>query len=407
MNILSSNTEILKRSSPAKLSKRFVCCVIDMILVALLAEITFLGIFQFTKNTSAYKEAEQTVADEIAYYEKLTEETHIVEYVDGSRVSTDVTVLKNLYRAICLSYEVFGNNQQADFKFDSDHDVMINGVHSLENDNVAYFYTKYLKENPNVNVEADDSLFDVYKRAFGDDATFMFSFNRDVSELPVLNTQVAYYLFHYLFIDDSDSVGQTGATYYQSYYRGYSNMLEEAETLILKSEPYYSSHYQSYKEAYSAQARYSNISLVLSVFVSCFIVLLVPKYLFKNERTVGYKLFGLGVIRTDGEDNPWYVPLIKTIFECVGFIPIVIILYLFPPFNAGYEAMFMPITPDSKLSLALAVVIIAIISGIVNAVGLFTYKRQNLINLIFGDVVVDVHYIDEGERDETNSGRSY
>ena len=366
-----------------------------------------MGIFQFTKNTSAYKEAEQTVADEIAYYEKLTEETHIVEYVDGSRVSTDVTVLKNLYRAICLSYEVFGNNQQADFKFDSDHDVMINGVHSLENDNVAYFYTKYLKENPNVNVEADDSLFDVYKRAFGDDATFMFSFNRDVSELPVLNTQVAYYLFHYLFIDDSDSVGQTGATYYQSYYRGYSNMLEEAETLILKSEPYYSSHYQSYKEAYSAQARYSNISLVLSVFVSCFIVLLVPKYLFKNERTVGYKLFGLGVIRTDGEDNPWYVPLIKTIFECVGFIPIVIILYLFPPFNAGYEAMFMPITPDSKLSLALAVVIIAIISGIVNAVGLFTYKRQNLINLIFGDVVVDVHYIDEGERDETNSGRSY
>ena len=407
MNILSSNTEILKRSSPAKLSKRFVCCVIDMILVALLAEITFLGIFQFTKNTSAYKEAEQTVADEIAYYEKLTEETHIVEYVDGSRVSTDVTVLKNLYRAICLSYEVFGNNQQADFKFDSAHDVMINGVHSLENDNVAYFYTKYLKENPNVNVEADDSLFDVYKRAFGDDATFMFSFNRDVSELPVLNTQVAYYLFHYLFIDDSDSVGQTGATYYQSYYRGYSNMLEEAETLILKSEPYYSSHYQSYKEAYSAQARYSNISLVLAIFVSCFIVLLVPKYLFKNERTVGYKLFGLGVIRTDGEDNPWYVPLIKTIFECVGFIPIVIILYLFPPFNAGYEAMFMPITPDSKLSLALAVVIIAIISGIVNAVGLFTYKRQNLINLIFGDVVVDVHYVDEGERDEPNHGRSY
>lgn len=378
-----------------------------MILVALLAEVIFLGVFQFTKNSSAYKEAEQTVDDEIAYYEKLTEETHIVEYVDGSRVSTDVTVLKNLYRAICLSYEVFGNNQQADFEFDSDHDVMINGVHSLETDNVAYFYTKYLKENPNVSIEAEDSLFDIYKRAFGDDATFMFSFNRDVSDLPVLNTQVAYYLFHYLFINDSDSVGQTGATYYQSYYRGYSNMLEEAETLILKSEPYYSTHYQSYKEAYSAQARYSNISLVLSVFVSCLIVLLVPKYLFKNERTVGYKLFGLGVIRTDGEDNPWYVPLIKTIFECVGFIPIVIILYLFPPFNGGYEAMFMPITPDSKLSLALAVVIIVIISGIVNAVGLFTYKRQNLINLIFGDMVVDVHYIDEGERDETNSGRSY
>ena len=44
---------------------------------------------------------------------------------------------------------------------------------------------------------------------------------------------------------------------------------------------------------------------------------------------------------------------------------------------------------------------------LVNAYGLFTHKRQNLMNMIFGDLVVDVHYIDEGERDETNHGRSY
>ena len=93
-------------------------------------------------NTSAYSAAEATVDEEIAFYEKLTEETHIVEYVDGSRVSADVIVLKNLYRAICLSYEVFGNDQQPDFIFDADHDVTINGTHSVENDNLAYFYMK-------------------------------------------------------------------------------------------------------------------------------------------------------------------------------------------------------------------------------------------------------------------------
>ena len=399
MRIFSSNIDILRRSSPAKLSKRFVCWAIDFILVALVAGVIFSGLFQITQNTSAYNAAKDKVGDEIAYYEQLTKDTHIVEYVDGARVTSDVIVLKNIYRAISLSYEIFGNSQQPDFVFDENHDVVKNGIHSLENDNIAYFYTQYLKNNPSNEIEADDDLFEIYKKAFGDDATFMFSFNRELSEMPVLNTQVAYYLFHYLFIDSSDTVGQTGATYYRSYYNAYANMLEEAETLIIKSEPYYSTHYADYKNAYSTEARYTNITLVLSIFIACFIVTLIPKYLFKNEKTIGYKLFGLGVIRTDGEENAWYVPLLKTFIDCFGFIPVAFILYLFPPFNGGYEAMFMPVSTDCSISLAMVILTVVIIAGIVNAFSLFTYKRQNLFNLIFNDVVVDVNYIDEGESD--------
>ena len=367
--------------------------------MALIAGVIFAGLFSITQNTSAYNAAKDKVGDEIAYYEQLTKDTHIVEYVDGARVTSDVIVLKNIYRAIGLSYEIFGNAQQPDFVFDENHDVVRNGVHSLENDNVAYFYTQYLKNNPSIEIEADDDLFEIYKKAFGDDATFMFSFNRELSEMPVLNTQVAYYLFHYLFIDSSDSIGQTGATYYQSYYNAYANMLEEAEMLVLKSEPYFSTHYRDYKEAYCAEARYTNITLIISIFIACFLVLLVPKYLFKDEKTLGYKLLGLGVIRTDGEANACYVPLIKTLIECIGFIPVSFILYLFPPFEGGYEAMFTPVSTECNISLAMVILAVVILGGIVNAFALFTAKRQNLVNLIFNDVVVDVHYIDEGERD--------
>jgi len=373
-----------------------------MILVALLAELLFMGAFRIVQSTERNRVAEKIISDEIAYYEQLTEETHIVEYVDGNRVATDVVVLKNLYRAICLSYEIFGSEQQPDFRFDAGHDVTINGTHSLENDNIAYFYIRYLKANPDMNIEASDDVFEIYQKAFGNDAAFMFSFNRDVSPMPVLNTQVAYYLFHYLFINASDSIGQTGATYYDAYYNAYATMLEEAEMLILQSEPYYSTHYANYKQAYCAEARYTNIALILSIFVSCIIVLLIPKYLFKDEKTVGYKLFGLGVIGTDGRANQWYVPLIKTILACVGAIPVAFVLYMFPPFNGGFEAMFVPVAVDSKISLALIILVITVIGGIVNAVGLFTYRRQNLWNLIFGDIVVDSHYIDEGGRDETD-----
>ncbi len=388
------------------MSRRFVAGVIDMILVALLAGLIFSVAFGFTARSGGYKNAEATVQDEIAYYERFTEDTHVVEYVDGSRATSDVLVLKNVYRAICLSYEVFGNEQQKDFVIDPSHPVRVNGVHSAENDNVAYFYTRYLRDNSDLGIRADKDIFEIYRAAFGEDASFMFSFDKEISEIPVLNTQVAYYIFHYLFIDEGDSIGQTGATYYRSYYNAYSYMLEDAEQLIISSEPYNSTHYMSYKSALTAQARYTNITLLLSLFAACFAVLLIPRYAFGDGRTVGYKLLGLGVIRVGGERVEWYNPLIKTAVCSVGAIPLTFILYMFPPFNGSYEAMFMPVTVDGGFSLGLLVLIMTLLWGIVNAFGLFTQKRQNLLNLIFDDTVVDPRYPEEDD-DGKNHGRSY
>ena len=101
MKIFESNIEILKRSSPAKMRKRFVSCVIDMLIVIFLASCLFLGLFGITKNSAGYKDSMSIVESEIKYYEKLTEETHVVEYVNGQRVSTELVVYKNLCRAIC------------------------------------------------------------------------------------------------------------------------------------------------------------------------------------------------------------------------------------------------------------------------------------------------------------------
>lgn len=407
MKLFESNIDTLRRSAPARTGRRFVCWVTDMLLVALLAELLFMTALPITQNSGRYQAAEKAVAEEIAYYEQMTAQSHIVEYVDGQRVDTDVVVLKNLYRAICLSYEVYGNAQSPDFCITPGHDVTINGTHSPENDNVAYFYTYYLRENPHIASPAGGDLFEIYRRAFGEDAAFFFTYNREVSPLPVLNTQVAYYLFHFLFIDETDSIGQTGATYYRAYHSAYTNMLEEAEMLLLQSEPYYSTHYLCYRQAYCAQARYTNFTLVLAIFVSCFAVLLIPKCLFRDERTVGYRLFGLGVIGIDGQPNRWYVPLLKTLISCFGAIPLAFILYLFPPFGGRFEAMFVPVNPDSRLSLGLVILVITVLGGLANAVGLFTGRRQNLWNLIFGDLVVDTHDTEGDPQEQTGHGRPY
>ena len=406
MKLFKSRVDTLRASAPAKTSTRFIAGVIDIVLVALLAGLIFSGAFRITSRSERYEEADAAIRDEIAYYERLTEQTHVVEYVDGRRATSDVVVLKNVYRAICLSYDVFGNSQQKDFVIDASHPVRVNGTHSAENDNVAYFYTRYLRDNPDLGIRADKDIFEIYRSAFGQDASFMFSFDRDRSEIPVLNTQVAYYIFHYLFVDDSDSIGETGETYYRSYYSAYSYMLEEAEQLIIASEPYNSTHYASYKAALTVQARYTNIALLISIFIACFAVLLIPRYIFGDGRTPGYLILGLGVIGADGERVAWYNPLIRTAAYAVGAIPITVILYMFPPFNGSFECMFMPVTVDGGFSLGHLVLITVLLWGVVNAVGLFTQKRQNLLNLIFNDLVVDPRY--PGDEDgSTNHGRSY
>ena len=389
------------------MSKRFVCCVIDMLLVAILAELVFMGAINITYQSSAYKEAVATIDEEIEYYESLTERTHLVEYVEGHRVDSEVIVRKNICRAICLSYKLFGNSQQPEFVFDEGHEVMREGIHSPENDNVAYFYTKYLKQEDAIDIDSDEDIFDIYKRAFGDNAGLIFTFNKEVSEIPVLNTQVAYYLFHYLYIDAEDTIGKKGADYYQVYSQAYSYMLDEAESLVIYSEPYFSTRYLDYREAYSAQARYVNITLVISVVISAFIVLLIPRLLFKDGRTVGYRIMGLGIIGRDGEQSPWYVSLIKSVLASVGAIPMAFLLYLFPPFNGGYEAMFVPTSVGSKLSLGLVILVITALVGIVTSVGLFTAKKQTLVNLIFCETVVDTHRIDTGKSPTELQGREY
>lgn len=411
MNLFSSNIEILKRSAPAKMGRRFLAGVVDMLLVVFVAALIFAGIFAITRNTSGYKAATATVNSEIEYYEELTREARVVEYIEGVRVSTDAVVYQNVIRALYNSYTVKGNQYIKNFEkmYEKYNQDEINKILSKP-DNVTYFYSDYIFSKNITDIVSivgktpEAIVVEIYKESFGVDYMPLFE---EYNGLPILKEDAAYYIFHHLFDDTKDVDSDTGSNYYQAFANAYANMLNQAEERLLKSEPYYSEHYLIYKEAYCNQALYTNIGLIISLFISCFIVLLIPKYLFKNERTIGYKLLGLGVLTLDNEENRWYVPLIKTFIEFFGLTTTTIILYLFPPFNGVYDAMFLPISIDSGISLGLIILITAILGVITNTFGLFTHYRQNLINIIFKDKVVDIRFIDEGDRDDKNEGRPY
>ena len=79
-------------------------------------------------------------------------------------------------------------------------------------------------------------------------------------------------------------------------------------------------------------------------------------------------------------------------------------MYMFPPFNGVFDAMMTPFIGEYSLTIIL--LIIAIVGLVINAFMLFTHYRQNLINMIFRDQVVDLHYLDNGDPDDETEGKS-
>lgn len=415
MKLFSSNYEILKRSAPAKMGKRFIAGLIDMLLVILMTVLLFQGVFAIIKNTDSYKETDSVVQYEVSYYNELTKNAYIVEYIDGVRMDEDANSYQNLLRAIYRSYSIRGNQY---FDFGTIYEKGGFSQEKLDEilkgkDNITNFYVNFIPEyDPNGNIitmigtTPEKVVEKVYKNAFGNDFISYFDIY-DGDNLPILKEDAAFFMFHYLFEDESDPNGEKGSSYYQTFINAYTYMLGEAENKILISEPYYSTHYLVWKNALCERSTLTNVWLFVTLFVSCLVVLLLPKYLFKNEKTVGYKLLGLGVINIDNEPNSWYIPLLKFIFECAGMVCSILLIYLFPPFNGVFDTMFLPFDVEGWLSLGWLILFAAIGGGIINSFGLFTHYRQTVINFLFNDKVVDIHFIDQGDRDDKYEGRSY
>jgi len=411
MKFIYKNLDKLSISLPAKPSKRFVACVIDMVIVFFVSIVVFSGIFRIVENTAIYKNEEKIIKEEINYYNNLVKESHIVEFDGNQRIDREVTIMKNLTRSIYSSYVVLGNSQQSNFIIDDEHSVTSNGLSSLENDSIAYFYTQYIQNNDDLSSILDDDpldyLINVYKSTFGSNFDLLFTYNEEIYELPILKTEIAYCIFHYIFVSEVDSVGEEGKTYYDLYFRNYSKMLDNAENLILNSEPYNSVHYKKYFTSYCNQARYINLSLVLSIIITYLMVVLLPKYIFKNERTIGYLLMGLGVINKDKKANCWYIVLIKSLIGCIGFVIVSFMRYLTPPFNGSFDVMYLPISANLNISFSFILLIICLLGFIINVISLFNNNRQNILNIIFNDIVVDINYIDDDNYNYDYQGRPY
>ncbi len=410
--------ELIKRASPAKPGKRFLSFCIDYFIVLLVSFLLFSLGFTIVKTNDSYKREVEIVDREVTYYNEFAEDTGLVELEDGNRVDSIYLIIKNAFRAIYHSYL---NSSVPDFVIDDSElngtitnedgsktiTVSSYGEASLETDTISFFYTKYVVDHSELKIidfkekTAVQYLCELYDYYFEDD---LFIIPADKNSMPIMKPDTASKIYTYFFDEDAEKNStkkyEDGKNLFYSFQISYQNMLNEAENLLVVSEPYFTEHYTIYRDSYEKQGRYVNYTLIISFVVAYLVSVLLPKLLFGDGRTIGRFLMKLGVNSIDEENVPWYVTLINSILGTIGFMSVMLLIFLFPPFNGIYDFMYIPLLTSSRwLSLGLILLVVAISAVAIYISTLFAYNKTSLIDILTRTRVVDLKRIDDDEND--------
>ena len=391
----SSRFAILKRSFPATPGRRFLCFLLDLIILIVLSITIFLPTFNFVMATEAYTKYDNVINEEVAYYKEYTKNSHVLEYNDNNeRYGNDKIIYMYLARAICQSYEVFGTEGEPDFVLNDQ--VQKYGVLNSDNNNLCYFYTTYLStdEHKNyVDMHGKDNVsfyYDEFYNAFAKPSEYfdMGEEKKATYGMPILKNSVA----NKLMKDSYTSSGSMTASLYQEIAEGLEIMFTRAEDFLLNAEPYHSTHYLVYCEAMIKCVNVMNTYLVFTILLSALIVVALPKAIFGNEMTFARRLFGIGAVNEDGEMVKWWVVSIRTTIEVLASIPVMIFMYLLPPFNMELSTLAMPVALGSSFNFALFAIVILVCYALAKVPILFSHGKQSSMDLLTRTYIVDTHF---------------
>ncbi len=161
----------------------------------------------------------------------------------------------------------------------------------------------------------------------------------DVILLGILVVGLAFFLSVFLGYDSHNAALQEAYRVYEEKYGVSFEMTSEAfENMTGEEEALYFKAYEALTADKEAMYHYNmvlNLSLViasLSIFLGYILLECIVPALFGNGQTVGKKIFGIGVMRTDGVKVSAPLMFIRTVlgkFTIETMIPVLIIMMIF------------------------------------------------------------------------------
>ncbi|MBR1581732.1 MAG: hypothetical protein IJ656_01740 [Bacilli bacterium] len=433
--------ELIQRSSPAKPLARFLSYLLEFVMLFVVSYALFYGSFRISVNSNKYKENEQIVKVETDYYNELISKTHLVYFLEDGEGNKDRYLdngpfcFYNISRLLLFSnshdlsgvgwYDEMRLTEQGK-SFNADiveefrsiakekgyKEEQITKESSYVNDDIAYFYTEYVKNNNEDNdiLDPRSHTYEEYYLNELDSKIDYFGYNSyfakssDESLFPyVIEKSVAKTIFK-----SYKNIGTNviNSDEYDSLVNLYNKLQEEAEELVLKSKKYYSEHYTKYISSYNSLGKTLDFDIFIGFVIGFILLTVIPLVIFNNGINFSRKIIRLAVIRNDQEKPRIYQTILRCLFEGIFLFPITFLFTLLPPFNANSAPFGITLFSIGSLNINLIIIYIFIaVLGVINFVPcLFTHFKTTLVDIILKTGVRDLKHIDEYDFDEKAEG---
>lgn len=196
------------------------------------------------------------------------------------------------------------------------------------NDNIAYYFLSYRPnhredyqtESSITTREAINNTFLDYNGVLADYISDSFNESEDVL---CLNSDTCNRLMAYINFDDS-----AGSTIYTNLANAYSHLISIGINDIENNYSPYLLTFANFQKDYLTYIQYYDVAMILTYVVSFLVAYLVFPLCFKRGRTIGYKFFSFGTLRTDESEMDFVHYLIKDIllfieqFSILFFVPL-------------------------------------------------------------------------------------
>ncbi len=394
MKLFKSRIDLYKDKGDASLSKRLIALIIDFFLLLMTTLLLYLGTNQIVINNQMYQRYEKQVKDEIAYYNHLLNETHIIDFNDDDlmvRYDVDSMALKLLSLHISLSYQKDANN---DFTVVPKECLDV-GIASINEDFLSYFYTVYVPKHNTNNAFIDfggvDPLIyykNLMKGYAGNQFDNYFIFGEE-DELFYLRPYVANRIYHYYFLEEDK-----GESEYQYISQLFYYAIEEAELTLINSSPYYEEHYLPYREAYANQGNIINLAFLLTSYVAYLIIIVLPQLVFNDAVTLGKLAMGIAIISKRRQKLKWYFKLIRMIGGLLISPLSSLLIPVLPMFNFNFTTFNLPLL-GSGFTYGWFLVILASLLLINGLVALFNHRHFSLMDYLTSSIVIDKNKMQE------------
>ena len=333
--------------------------------------INYAGI-AIVKTTSFYNEDTALVNENADELYSLESDARLIDLYDFDEVKQDEPISqedqyqKYLYRLLLRSNEVSENALLGENKFEYIPKNML--TLSIDNDYLAYFYVKFIPENPNkglpeINIEPLDYFNENILKNVNQN---YFSF--DENDYYYLNFDYAKDLYSYLFTDKSN---QNGETVYNALNDFFNETINDSLTSFMNYLPF-KEKYEEYRMNYQKLVGVSVGTNVISYAISFVILLiLVPIIDKKNHRTLGN--LSTKIAPFDYEDKKLSLPkvLLKNLLFFVDTYWINLIVSFFTIGNAGNNFVLFNIGSFEFINfylmlISMVILVINIVTGIAN-----------------------------------------